>query len=561
MKTERIHSLDAMRAILMLLGVYFHLSLPYANFGDGSGWVRDPNSTSEFFNFVYSTLHYFRMHGFFLIAGFFGALLYQKRGAKKMMANRVKRILLPLLVMIAPISIMNAYFRNFSFERNEGHSILESFSRSFSIFAFPDIWELFPWTTAHLWFLNYLFFMSLFAYLLKSIISKYTRFHSIDDGNPISNTLRKLISNLFLRPWTGTLLVCFIYGSLMMVLIKPDAQGSGQWWDWFWFTKWEAIKTFIAFGFFYFLGWHMYHHKDLINHVGLKRQSSIFITYATLLTGLMFGVFTLFPYSGYPHIHYGWGRTYDVTLSVDMSTFDFEKFYEEGNELRGVFVNGYFSDWCGECDNAMMEDIGDGIYTKKVQMHNGDHKFIFSINGWDGAKRDEDSDYEEWVSPGKEGLDCDVAPEFKEYVIQVFKEDIILDTICWKQCTDCDGNMINLTSDGIKEPLWEHPVNLIYLFLWNSGVPLYIMLVMAICLRFFKNQSKRMRYISDASYWVYIIHLPATHFVPGLFHGVAMNVFLKFIISSILVTMICFLSYHYFVRGTFIGKFLNGRKY
>ena len=125
-------------------------NLPF--FGDGSGWVRDPNSTSEFFNFVYSTLHYFRMHGFFLIAGFFGALLYQKRGAKKMMANRVKRILLPLLVMIAPISIMNAYFRNFSFERNEGHSILESFSRSFSIFAFPDIWELFPWTTAHLFF-------------------------------------------------------------------------------------------------------------------------------------------------------------------------------------------------------------------------------------------------------------------------------------------------------------------------------------------------------------------------------------------------------------------------
>ena len=87
------------------------------------------------------------------------------------------------------------------------------------------------------------------------------------------------------------------------------------------------------------------------------------------------------------------------------------------------------------------------------------------------------------------------------------------------------------------------------------------MLVMAICIRFFRNQSKRMRYISDASYWVYIIHLPATHFVPGLFHGVAINVFLKFIISSILVTAICFASYHYFVRRSFIGQFLNGKKY
>jgi hypothetical protein len=25
--------------------------------------------------------------------------------------------------------------------------------------------------------------------------------------------------------------------------------------------------------------------------------------------------------------------------------------------------------------------------------------------------------------------------------------------------------------------------------------------------------------------------------------------------------VICFVSYHYLVRGTFIGKFLNGRKY
>jgi hypothetical protein len=26
-------------------------------------------------------------------------------------------------------------------------------------------------------------------------------------------------------------------------------------------------------------------------------------------------------------------------------------------------------------------------------------------------------------------------------------------------------------------------------------------------------------------------------------------------------SVICFVSYHYLVRGTFIGKFLNGRKY
>ena len=562
MESQRIHSLDAMRAILMLLGVYFHLSLAYVTFGDGSeGWVKDPSSTSPFFDFVFGALHYFRMHGFFMIAGFFGSLLYHKKGAKKMMTNRVKRILLPLLVMIAPIKLLITYFRNFSFQRNEGFSIWESLLRGFSIFELPDRWELLPFDTAHLWFLNYLFFMSLLAYLLKSLVSKYSRFHAIDDGIFFSNVLRKIASKLFLKPWIGTLLFSLSYGLVMMLLKRADAQFGAPFWSWYWFTDLNGIKTFVAFGFFYFLGWHMYHYKNLISQVGLKKQLSILLVYTISIWGLTYGVFSLFPYSIYPQIQYGLGETNDVTLTVDMSTFDFEKFYEDGNELRGVFVNGNFSEWCGECDKAIMEDIGEGIYTKKLQMYNGDHKFIFSINGWDGANRDKDNDYEEWISPGKEGLDCEPVPEFKEYTIQVFKEDIILDTICWKECTDCEGNITNLTSAGMKDPLGESPYNLLYLFLWNFGVPMYIMLAMAICIRFFKKQSKKMRYISDASYWVYIIHLPATHFAPGLFHGVAMNVFLKFIISSILVTIICFGSYQIFVRNTFIGKFLNGRKY
>ena len=121
MESQRIHSLDAMRAILMLLGVYFHLSLAYVTFGSDS-WVQDPNSTSPFFDFIFAALHYFRMHGFFMIAGFFGSLLYHKRGAKKMMSNRFKRILLPFCDDSA-INLLITYFRNFSFQRNEGFSI------------------------------------------------------------------------------------------------------------------------------------------------------------------------------------------------------------------------------------------------------------------------------------------------------------------------------------------------------------------------------------------------------------------------------------------------------
>ena len=65
---KRFHSLDAMRAMLMLIGVYFHLAHAYVPFN--AGWARNPETVSMFFAFFISTSNYFRMHAFFLIAGF-----------------------------------------------------------------------------------------------------------------------------------------------------------------------------------------------------------------------------------------------------------------------------------------------------------------------------------------------------------------------------------------------------------------------------------------------------------------------------------------------------------
>ena len=64
MDSNRIHSLDGMRALLMLLGVYFHLSLAYATFG--SDYAKDVNSTSVFFDFFFGFLHYLECLDFFL---------------------------------------------------------------------------------------------------------------------------------------------------------------------------------------------------------------------------------------------------------------------------------------------------------------------------------------------------------------------------------------------------------------------------------------------------------------------------------------------------------------
>jgi len=80
-------------------------------------------------------------------------------------------------------------------------------------------------------------------------------------------------------------------------------------------------------------------------------------------------------------------------------------------------------------------------------------------------------------------------------------------------------------------------------------------------IRYYSKYSRRMRYISDASYWVYLIHLPLTAILPAFISEWAIPAIAKFFVVLVVTTSICFASYHYFVRATFIGEFLNGRKY
>jgi len=76
-KTERIHSLDSLRAIMMLLGLVLHSAITYGNADWGSTWsLKDPIATSSVNDYIVDIIHVFRMQIFFLVAGFFGAMLF-----------------------------------------------------------------------------------------------------------------------------------------------------------------------------------------------------------------------------------------------------------------------------------------------------------------------------------------------------------------------------------------------------------------------------------------------------------------------------------------------------
>ncbi len=78
--------------------------------------------------------------------------------------------------------------------------------------------------------------------------------------------------------------------------------------------------------------------------------------------------------------------------------------------------------------------------------------------------------------------------------------------------------------------------------------------------RFFPGENPRIRYLSDASYWLYIMHLPVIMFVQAWISTWDMPSLPKFLIACAATTLPLLLIYGLGVRYTFIGTMLNGKR-
>lgn len=68
------------------------------------------------------------------------------------------------------------------------------------------------------------------------------------------------------------------------------------------------------------------------------------------------------------------------------------------------------------------------------------------------------------------------------------------------------------------------------------------------------------RFIADSSYWMYLVHLPVVVWLQVAVAELPFHWSLKLPMVSLMTIAISLLSYDLFVRSTFIGKVLNGRK-
>ena len=96
---ERRTDLDALRGVAMVLGIVLHASLSFFP----CPWPVQDNRQNGWLFLVYVVIHEFRMPLFFLISGFFTMFLFRKYGLRKMLHLRATRILLPLILSLLTI--------------------------------------------------------------------------------------------------------------------------------------------------------------------------------------------------------------------------------------------------------------------------------------------------------------------------------------------------------------------------------------------------------------------------------------------------------------------------
>ena len=145
--TDRLHSLDFLRAFALLMGVLLHVLMLFLEPFDGS----EPRLGASI---VFIWIHTWRMPLFMLLAGFFTALSLSNRNIGNYAVNRLIRLGVPLLLLWSLIPAID-----------------EEASRLFKVpelisWLFYDI--PFTFRLDHLWFLYYLLIFYCILLLVKT---------------------------------------------------------------------------------------------------------------------------------------------------------------------------------------------------------------------------------------------------------------------------------------------------------------------------------------------------------------------------------------------------------
>lgn len=246
---------------MMLLGLVLHSALTYNVTNHGNAWeIKDPESNYILTDFIVLLIHSFRMPIFFLVAGFFGSMLFYERGVIQMFKNRISRIVFPFIVflfILSPIIYFSFSYTIAVFENQEN-----PFVNSTQLFS--NIFVFIPKGTSHLWFLYYLIYVTLITSLLGMLLKK-----SKNISNKITNIFNWIIKRSITR-------IAFFssFTFLILTYLETSMVNAST-------SLIPDLNTFLFYFFFYMVGWILFKSKGLLN--SFMKYDWQFVAFAVFL--------------------------------------------------------------------------------------------------------------------------------------------------------------------------------------------------------------------------------------------------------------------------------------
>jgi glucan biosynthesis protein C len=225
--TGRLHALDTARAAMMLLGLVLHAAASYITTPLGDAWPYRDAHTSAVLDLPLFVIHVFRMPAFFLLAGYFGALLYARDGLEGFMRNRLHRLVLPLVLFAPPLAILVGTGFLFAITRGTGSTVADVVGdhRDGAV------------SLMHLWFL---WFLILYCAAAAVVLSVARRRPAATDA--AASVLRRAGSRL-LAP------TVWIAVTTLTLLPMPTPAIDGS------TSLLPPLRTLAAYGAFFLFGW------------------------------------------------------------------------------------------------------------------------------------------------------------------------------------------------------------------------------------------------------------------------------------------------------------------
>ena len=96
-------------------------------------------------------------------------------------------------------------------------------------------------------------------------------------------------------------------------------------------------------------------------------------------------------------------------------------------------------------------------------------------------------------------------------------------------------------------------------FFYNCTAWCWSLALIGAFTRYTRRRTAWMSYLSDSSYWVYLVHMLGTIGFGILLYTAALGVMAKMLVNIAATTAVCLLTYQLFVRHSWIGVLLRGR--